>query len=289
MKPPDPPDCEEECAGKGEDVFRGCLDEGFGEDECRHRANQITALCLERCGEGNPCEDRCSIAAHIVLVGCSLANLPGEECKRIANFVLESCLEGCEEPPSCGEHCERLAFRAVQECLDHNGSEKECVQVGVEVREKCIAGCEGEPMPPCDVECREKADELRAACMEDDIHEDVCEEKWENFLAECIEHHGDDCVRSEQADLSTFNSFIRGDANRDGAVNIADSQSMLGYLFLGSSIDSCEDSFDANDDGHRNIADVMFGLSHLFLGGAPFSAPFPESGQDPTVDTLICY
>jgi len=83
------------------------------------------------------------------------------------------------------------------------------------------------------------------------------------------------------------NLFSRGDANRDGAVNIGDAVAMLDYLFS-SGPAPCLDAVDANDDGTANIADPIGLLSYLFSGGEALPEPFPGAGIDPTADSLDC-
>ncbi|MFN0058712.1 MAG: dockerin type I repeat-containing protein [Planctomycetota bacterium] len=83
--------------------------------------------------------------------------------------------------------------------------------------------------------------------------------------------------------------FTRGDANADGAFNIADAVFVLGSLFVpGSPSPSCADAGDANDDGLFNIADAIYALSALFTMGAPPAAPYPGCGPEATADTLDC-
>ena len=82
-------------------------------------------------------------------------------------------------------------------------------------------------------------------------------------------------------------SFIRGDRNGDGAIDIADAVGILGFLFSGETA-SCLDALDSNDDGGVNIADAIYLLDFLFTGGSPPPAPHPNAGADPTADTLDC-
>ena len=82
--------------------------------------------------------------------------------------------------------------------------------------------------------------------------------------------------------------FLRGDANSDSLVNLADSISILEYLFSGGSPSSCQSSMDVNDSGTINIADAINLLAYLFSGGPPPELPFPTSGIDPTPDSLPC-
>ena len=76
--------------------------------------------------------------------------------------------------------------------------------------------------------------------------------------------------------------FIRGDANGDGAVDIADPSATLGFLFLGDAAPGCLEAANTNDDGEVDISDAVHTLNYLFVGGAPIPPPFPEKGIDPT-------
>lgn len=83
-------------------------------------------------------------------------------------------------------------------------------------------------------------------------------------------------------------TFIRGDANGDGTLNVADVVFNLNFLFS-QGPGECLDALDANDDGANNIADPIGILGFLFGGpGAPPPAPFPNCGSDPTADALDC-
>jgi hypothetical protein len=82
--------------------------------------------------------------------------------------------------------------------------------------------------------------------------------------------------------------FIRGDANDDEAVNIADPIHILSYLFLGGEAPGCDDAADADDGGTIEITDAVRILNHLFLGTASLPAPHPDPGADPTADSLGC-
>lgn len=82
--------------------------------------------------------------------------------------------------------------------------------------------------------------------------------------------------------------FMRGDANQDKKLNIADPISTLGWLFLGSVKEICVDAADADDDDKVNIADAIYTLSFLFLGGPAPKNPYPNPGLDPSPDKLGC-
>ena len=83
-------------------------------------------------------------------------------------------------------------------------------------------------------------------------------------------------------------SFIRGDANGDGAVDIADPSATLGFLFLGDAAPGCLEAANANDEGDIDISDAVHTLNYLFLGGEPIPPPFPGEGADPTPGAPGC-
>jgi hypothetical protein len=81
--------------------------------------------------------------------------------------------------------------------------------------------------------------------------------------------------------------FVRGDANGDGGVDIADAVKILLALFAGSAAD-CRDALDADDSGGAEITDAVHLLEYLFLKGPAPAAPFPAAGEDATEDGLDC-
>lgn len=82
--------------------------------------------------------------------------------------------------------------------------------------------------------------------------------------------------------------FVRGDANRDDSVDIADALALTGELFGPEREVFCFEAADTNDDAQFDVADVVYLLSHLFFGGAPPAAPYPECGADPDGLQLGC-
>ena len=86
---------------------------------------------------------------------------------------------------------------------------------------------------------------------------------------------------------STSATFVRGDASGNGSVNIIDVIRLLGFLFREGEA-SCVDALDVDDDGAVRLPDAIAALDFLFRGGAPPPPPFPDSGRDPTEDTLGC-
>jgi hypothetical protein len=81
--------------------------------------------------------------------------------------------------------------------------------------------------------------------------------------------------------------IVRGDANGDAIVDIADPVETLGYLFGGGSA-LCLDAADSNDDGEVDVADPVRTLGYLFSGGPAPPPPFPGCGDDTTPDTFGC-
>ncbi|MBI4601559.1 MAG: tandem-95 repeat protein [Planctomycetes bacterium] len=84
-------------------------------------------------------------------------------------------------------------------------------------------------------------------------------------------------------------SFIRGDVDGNGNLQITDAILTLGYLFLGSSRpEACLDAADFDDSGVLNITDPIASLGFQFLGGPGPRLPFPDCGRDATPDLLDC-
>ncbi len=77
-------------------------------------------------------------------------------------------------------------------------------------------------------------------------------------------------------------NFIRGDANDDGAVDLADAVRVLIYLFKGNIVPACLDALDADDSGLVDVTDAVDLLRYLFKRGPAPPAPFPAPGADPT-------
>ena len=86
--------------------------------------------------------------------------------------------------------------------------------------------------------------------------------------------------------LTAQGEFVRGDANTDDTINIADGIASLEYLFAGN-VQYCADAMDIDDDGAVNIADPIALFAYLFSAGPPPAAP-QVCGPDPTPDNLDC-
>ncbi|MBT5739387.1 MAG: hypothetical protein HN891_10125 [Planctomycetes bacterium] len=86
---------------------------------------------------------------------------------------------------------------------------------------------------------------------------------------------------------SWINHFLRGDANLDAAIDLADAEKILNASTIGAPL-PCRDAADVNDDGVIDVSDVVTILQFLFSGSPPPPAPFPDPGEDTTLDFLDC-
>jgi len=64
-------------------------------------------------------------------------------------------------------------------------------------------------------------------------------------------------------------AFIRGDANDDSKVTVADVVYIISYLYKGGPAPSPLGKADTNCDGDVNVADVIYLINYLFKGGPP--------------------
>src|SRR5262245_43779133 len=77
-------------------------------------------------------------------------------------------------------------------------------------------------------------------------------------------------------------TFVRGDADRNGSIDLTDPVNIINSLFLGAGPLPCADSGDADDSGELDLTDPIQLLNFLFLGGGPPPPPYPFCGEDPT-------
>lgn len=74
--------------------------------------------------------------------------------------------------------------------------------------------------------------------------------------------------------------YLRGDANDDQLLNIADGVWMLNELFQSGPSNTCPAAADANSDGGFDASDAVYVFNHQFLNGPPPAAPYPDCGDD---------
>jgi hypothetical protein len=145
------------------------------------------------------------------------------------------------------------------------------------------ADCDGNGVPDeCDVDCNQNgspdacdiAAGLSIDCNGNGVP-DTCDLESQDSLDTNANNIPDECEPA----------FLRGDANGDANVDIADAIFMLYSLMLGGTPSGCTDSTDANDDGLHDISDIIFVLNYQFQQGAPPPAPGPsQCGIDMTPD-----
>jgi hypothetical protein len=69
--------------------------------------------------------------------------------------------------------------------------------------------------------------------------------------------------------ITTACSFVCGDANGDGIIDIGDVVYLINYLYKNSSPPFPIDSADTNCDGVVDVGDVVYLINYLFKGGPP--------------------
>jgi len=90
-------------------------------------------------------------------------------------------------------------------------------------------------------------------------------------------------------DDARADSFIRGDSDANGLLQITDGVRVFGFLFLGNPLQfDCPDAADVDDSGILDISDGIYALNFLFTGGPPPISPYPDCGVDLTADDLDC-
>ncbi len=118
-----------------------------------------------------------------------------------------------------------------------------------------------------------------------------CIDSGTSEAAPVIDIEGNPRPTGEGFDMGAFEyltRFVRGDANTDGKVNLADPIYTLNTLFRSGPNFKCMKSADANDNGEVELADAIYLVHYFFSGGEPPPAPFPDCGMDPTIDDLTC-
>lgn len=81
-------------------------------------------------------------------------------------------------------------------------------------------------------------------------------------------NEGDPDLGNNAATASTTVQAIRGDANGDTAVSVADVFYLINNLFAGGPPPTASCGGDANNDGATSVADVFYLINFLFAGGS---------------------
>jgi hypothetical protein len=98
---------------------------------------------------------------------------------------------------------------------------------------------------------------------------------------------GEGPAESALVPVTVKKSFLRGDANRDGGIDLSDPLAVLFHLYGGLPL-GCPDAGDADDDEAVGMADAIYLLEYLFREGPAPRPPFPGRGVDPTEGALGC-
>jgi len=112
----------------------------------------------------------------------------------------------------------------------------------------------------------------------------------EDEVLDLFDDPGGDCDEPPPDPRPTF---VRGDSNSSGVVDLTDGVNTLNFLFLGGPPPACVDSADADDSGALAITDAVLTFGYLFLGDRPPAPPTPgatvysseDCGVDPQVET----
>ena len=94
--------------------------------------------------------------------------------------------------------------------------------------------------------------------------------------------------------LVALDTFVRGDSDSNGTIELTDGIRILGFLFQGLASPTCMDAADSDDNGALELTDAVRIFGWLFSGGPPPLPPTPDTGGpedcdvDPTDDGLGC-
>jgi hypothetical protein len=257
-----------------------------------------------------PCGMECIQPAMEAAQACREAGGDLLACSKAFFEALQACraAAGCEtpeRPPICGEECLTAARDAAKACHEAGGDMEACFLAIKDQLKACLeaAGCEvptppETPEPPCGMSCIKDSVAAARDCFTSGGDLLSCAETFREALEACRAAAGCGSVEVPDqggggGDVETLallleKTFIRGDANQDGEVNITDPIEILVYLFNGGAAPECQDMADASDDGMVDIGDPIIILGALFQGTANIPAPFPAEGFDPTDDGSVC-
>ena len=79
----------------------------------------------------------------------------------------------------------------------------------------------------------------------------------------------DDPAISDVQHLSVSITYVCGDVNNDGGVNVADAVYIINYVFKGGPAPSFPQAADANGDANVDVADGVYLINYVFKGGPP--------------------
>jgi hypothetical protein len=82
--------------------------------------------------------------------------------------------------------------------------------------------------------------------------------------------------------------FLRGDANSDGVLSLADAYFIYSHVFRDHAAPECREAGNANGDRKIDVADAIWIVNYLFRNGPASPEPFPLAGPGTELDALPC-
>ncbi len=151
--PVDPPSCEKRCQARWEEVFRRCIADGRGEDDCRAAANTERDACVHACDrrpdpEPPSCDERCARYRAAVLKACLETGAGEEFCVHEAGQAQERCIVQCTRPTvispgrSCESICTQLGRLTYRRCISGGGGPEDCLAKARATIERCAKRCD---------------------------------------------------------------------------------------------------------------------------------------------------
>ena len=278
--------------------------------------------CLSQCDRGfqarlEACFDRTNADGRTRAPGVDPEpDAMDEDCFATADAGYVACLSGCgveipapppphPEDEECLSHCDQGYEDTFLGCFDEATGEvdRDCVarvdraylgclhRCGVEVPDEpelpgptgnaCVFRCD-EGLLGGIYECYSASGELNLDCVVGLFS------TFEECRSSCAGEEQDSILAAALRQSQTEALFVRGDATRDGLLELTDAVLVLDSLFIRRVDASCYDAHDSNDDGTVDIVDPVRLLSQLFLGADPLPPPTGTPGRDPTPDSLSC-
>jgi hypothetical protein len=75
---------------------------------------------------------------------------------------------------------------------------------------------------------------------------------------------------------SSFPSFVRGDVDNSGQLDLSDCIRMIASLFGAEESAQCLPTLDVNGGEKADLADMITLLAYMFMEGTPPAGEFPE-------------
>jgi hypothetical protein len=105
----------------------------------------------------------------------------------------------------------------------------------------------------------------------------------------CVDHAPSEVVTfCDEEPPVNLAEFVRGDANSDGRLSLADAMTIGLFLFTGGEPSSCQESADLDSDGAVDMSDFAFSVAAIFGKGPLPDAPYPDAGPGSDEDLLSC-